>query len=195
MKIITIKKLIPVLVTVGLYYSCAPVAYRPAPPVQSPVIRVGLIEGRDSLTFSSENALVLYVNGRKQGLLPHGRQYTLLVQDPGTPRTEYRVQYAEYPDRSEAERMKRKLQRYGIKSRVEKTGSELVLGRQKLKNGLSYLLYDQRSWEQESEALQYVKRLRAQNARVVAVSHREGSMKIESGDRQFPAMEIGRAHV
>ncbi|MDZ7721298.1 MAG: SpoIID/LytB domain-containing protein [candidate division KSB1 bacterium] len=179
------KKLIPALVGLGWLISCAPVAYRPAPYIQSPVIRVGLIEGTDSLVFSCERAITVFANGHKKGMLPGGETYTLIVENSEKIAVEYQVQYAEYPNRQDAERMKRQLSRYGIQARIKETGGELQVGHRVIKGNLKYVLYDQRSWKSKSGAEKYINELGAAKARVVADYGVNTVYQIVADDKKF----------
>ena len=179
------KRIIPVLIGVGLLISCAPVAYRPAPYIQSPIIRVGLIEGADSLVFSSECAMTVFANGHKKGMLLAGETYTLIVENPEKIAVEYQVQYAEYANRQDAERMKRQLQRYGIPVRIRESGSELQMGHRVIKGNRKYVLYDQQSWKNKSNAEKYINELGAARARVVADHGVNTGYQISPDGKQF----------
>lgn len=172
-------------VFIALLMSCAPVAYRPAPYIQSPMVRVGLMEHADSLTISSDRPIHVYSKAGNRIVLPAGKRFTITRTEEGEQKTKYRIQYAEFPDSESAEQTRRKLMRYGIKSQLERKGGELRLGHKKIAGRTSYVLYDTKSWHHKEEAEQHLDRLGAKKAQIIALPYNDGRLVLYSGSKKL----------
>jgi len=125
-----------------------------------PDIRLGIVEGLESLQFKAESKLEIT---DKRGVLGQnvawGQQWTVKIANAKPARIKYRLRYKEYQDRGEADKVFKMLTAQGLPVVIERIKKK-TFRKNKLDWLSTYLILLEQEFETEKDAYNYQWRIR-----------------------------------
>ncbi len=113
-----------------MFLSCAPVTFRPTPPLKSPIVRVGLVQRVSKVTFTADKPFFVTTKTVGEKYRLEKGEWTLRSksQPDYEPQQIYKVRLAHCDGRTRAEKVVQKAREKGIPCVIENTGNTLRLG-------------------------------------------------------------------